>query len=151
LDPYKNLAPTSAWNAHVLRLLTHSVNGVDPTSGLSPVHGFALHCFERDAFLLRLLLELGSDADAKYLRPRMEVLADVSLELNGGTPLHFCAWESHFYTVLEVAEALLDAGVRLDATTDGGKKAVDFCSDGSAMKELLACFSFIGVTGITLP
>jgi hypothetical protein len=39
--------------------------------------------------------------------------------------------------MLKIAKALLDAGVNVDATTNGGKKAVDFCSDGSPMKELL--------------
>jgi hypothetical protein len=155
LDPYRNLAPTSAWNAHVLRLrlLTHSVNGVDPTSGLSPVHGFvALHCcYDHHPVVLRTLLELGSDADGRYLRPRAEVLADVPWELNGGTPLHFCAWMSRRYTaVLEVAKALLDAGVRLDAMTDGGKMAVDFCSDGSPLKELLVCFNLIRMALLSL-
>jgi hypothetical protein len=68
LDKYSNLAPTTAWNAQVLKLLTHSVNGVDPKNRLSPVHGFILTCTDDHAYLLHTLLELGSDAEVWYVK-----------------------------------------------------------------------------------
>ncbi len=133
LKPYKNLAPTSAWNSHVLRLLTHAVNGVDPKNGLSAIHGFFNFVSGDKDLELRSLLEVGVDADVRYLAPDMHVNVVINNDLRGGTALHFCVNRGF----LKCAEALLDAGVKLDALTDEGKTAVELCPDGSPMKALL--------------
>jgi hypothetical protein len=133
LKPYKNLAPTSAWNSHVLRLLTHSVNCVDPNNGLSAIHGFFLFGSGDNDVELRTLLEFGIDADASYFLPTTGVNVVVDNVLHGGSALHFCVKRGF----LKCVETLLDAGVQLDALTDGGKRAVDLCVDGSPMKALL--------------
>jgi hypothetical protein len=133
LEPYVNLSPTSAWNAHVLSLLTHAVNCVDPKNGLSPIHGFFLFVTGDKDLDLRALLEVGVDADTRYLLPKTVVNVVVDDVLLGGTALHFCVKRGF----IKCTETLLDVGVQLDAQTNQGKKAVDLCVDGTPIKALL--------------